>query len=865
MTLISTKTSKEEHVAPSIYARSMYLFEQQKQAISVRTDRLFAALFFIQWAIAIGLSLVANPHNWDGTSSRVFMHVWQCVVLGGVIISVPLFFINKKPGSAITRQIVAVAQMFWSGLLIAASGGRIETHFHIFGSLALLAFYRDWRPLVTASIITTIDHMVRGVYLPDTIYGVSYAEPWRWVEHSGWVFFCDIFLIVSIRYGLRDMQLNCQRQAELEASKNSVEQEVIARTAELKKSEQNLRDSEATLRAIFETAADSIITISENGSIETANQTCEQMFGYQFHQIFGKHISFLISKFAEENCDQDSWSKLRDMGKFRTEAVRVEGMGVSRVRAEFPIEISLSYVDLKGRKLITAIIRDISERKEAEKRVSEFYSIVSHELRTPLTSIRGSLGLVEGGLTGELTPETSELVGIARESCDRLIRLINDILDLKKLETGKFDFHIAEIDPAKLIQSTVSYTQGMAKERNVRLEVGWITQQQVSADIDRLNQVLVNLVSNAIKFSPKHGVVELAATTSDGMVKFSVRDHGKGIAKDQQHKLFAKFQQLDSSDQRQQEGTGLGLAICKAIVEQHAGLIGLESVAGEGATFWFKIPIAGRENFAASSEEAGVSYVIVIEDEVSTGDKLSDILGSHLLSGRCEVSHAISSREAAYMIAKQIPDLVIFNISEPDESDFELQEHLRTLNSAHGRPVVLLSAPEKGSPPLVLDWHTSPVKEEHILKNVKRALESGSCPVVLVVEDDYSTRKTVVHQLESHGVKCLEAADGEVALKMVETESPQLIVLDVGLPDMDGFQFVQHLKEGHSSLTPLLIYTGRDLSADERKKLTIGFTRYLTKSKASQEDLLSAVDELLQQMQSRLKTGAVASISEQNK
>ena len=717
------KTSKDEQVAAiSIPARADVLFEQQKKAIAMRTDKLFAWLFILQWIGAIVWTLVATPLSWEGTRATVHIHVWQSTILGAVILSLPLFFIFKNPGTELTRQVVAIAQILWSGLLIAASGGRIETHFHVFGSLALLTFYRDWRTLVTASAVTTVDHLLRGIYLPDTIYGVSYAEPWRWVEHAAWVLFCDVFLIYSIQSSLKDMRGMALRQAELEASKNSIEQEVIARTAELKDSELNLRESEAKIRAIFETAADSIVTVSENGSIEAANQTCEQMFAYHFHQFFGKHISFLIKNVDEELCTEDSWMRLFGDCAISQEALRLEGVGESRTRGLFPIEISLSYVESKGKKLITAIIRDISERKEAEKRVSEFYSIVSHELRTPLTSIRGSLGLVEGGMTGELTAETTELVGIARESCDRLIRLINDILDLKKLETGKFEFHKREFSPADLIAMAVSYTQGMANDRSIRLDIGAASNQSILADSDRLNQVLVNLVSNAIKFSPKNGVVELSATAGDGMVRFAVRDQGKGIAEDQQYKLFKKFQQVDSSDKREQEGTGLGLAICKAIVEQHGGTIGVDSAENEGATFWFKVPV-------------GV--------------------------------------------------------------------------------------------------------------NISRPVESGSSLVILVVEDDYSTRRTIVHQLEAHGFRCIEAEDGQHALALVSTESPQLIVLDVGLPEMDGFQFVQQLKSKQGGLTPLLVYTGRDLSYDERNMLTNGATRYLTKSKASQEELLNAVNDLL--------------------
>lgn len=850
--------TKEELGSSVTYTRSEYLFDQQRHAIFVRTDKLFACLFIFQWIASTIAALLMAPFTWEGTHSSLHIHVWQAIAIGGIINSLPLFLVWKQPGSFLTRQSVAIAQMLWSGLIIAISGGRIETHFHVFGSLAFLAFYRDWRVLLTASIVTALDHFLRGIYAPMSIYGVQVAEPWRWFEHSAWVFFSDFFLLISIRYGLRDMKLMAHRQAELESSKNHVEQEVVTRTAELKLSEQNLRDSEATIRAIFETAADSIITIAENGTIETANQTCEKMYGYQFHSIFGKHVSYLIKQIGDEPCTEDSWLKWRDMCRSRRNALRVEGVGLARGRVEIPIEISLSYVNLKGKKLITAIVRDISERKEAERRVSEFYSIVSHELRTPLTSIRGSLGLIEGGMTGDLPVETLELVNIARESCDRLIRLINDILDLKKLEAGKFEFRKLEITPSQLLGMALAFTEGMAKERGIRLELGWTTEQPITADTDRLNQVLVNLISNAIKYSPKNGVVELSATIAEGAVRFVVRDQGKGISKDQQHKLFCKFQQVDSSDKREQEGTGLGLAICKAIVEQHGGEIGVESDANVGASFWFTVPVLSGEFFqpVEDDKESSVSYVVVIDD----APELGDLLSKHLLPEKCQLTHVRNSEEATTVIADRVPDLVIFNSSESNESDVEFQEQLRALHAVYSKPVVLFTnnGTDSDAPlPVRLEWHKKPVQEELVVRDIKRAFDLSNCPTVLVVEDDSATRKTLVHQLEKYGIRCIEASGGEEGLNLIANENPELIVLDIGLPDIDGFDFVKRLRDNPScKLVPLLIYTGRDLTTAERRDLTMGFTQYLTKSRASEADLVTAIDELLEKVRADVEANA---------
>ncbi|HEY9685159.1 MAG TPA: ATP-binding protein [Oculatellaceae cyanobacterium] len=235
---------------------------------------------------------------------------------------------------------------------------------------------------------------------------------------------------------------------------------------------------------------------------------------------------------------------------------------------------------------------DITDRKEAEKRVSEFYSTVSHELRTPLTSIRGSLGLLEGGIAGEITPKARALVEIGRVESDRLIRLINDILDIKKIETGNFTLKKVSIDLDELVAQSLEGIMGMATEANVALESSVTAKLKIQADRDRLLQVLNNLLSNAIKFSGPETTakVRVVDVPEKGMVRFSVTDEGPGIKDEDRHKLFGMFQQIDQSDSRAKGGSGLGLSISKAIVEKHGGTIGLETEVGRGSTFWFELP-----------------------------------------------------------------------------------------------------------------------------------------------------------------------------------------------------------------------------------------------------------------------------------
>lgn len=242
---------------------------------------------------------------------------------------------------------------------------------------------------------------------------------------------------------------------------------------------------------------------------------------------------------------------------------------------------------------VCGITHDITEKKEADRRVAEFYSVVSHELRTPLTSIRAALGLIEGGITGTVTEETLELVSIARSESDRLIRLINDILDMRKMEAGKLQLSITPLAAQDIVAPTLGAMRGFAQEHDVEL-VSWVDEErEFLGDYDRVVQVLTNLLSNAIKFSPSKSEVNVSVQAApNDRIRFSVADQGPGIPSQHAHKLFELFQQLDSSDSRARGGTGLGLAISKAIVERLAGEIGFDSQVGKGSTFWFELPLA---------------------------------------------------------------------------------------------------------------------------------------------------------------------------------------------------------------------------------------------------------------------------------
>lgn len=373
-------------------------------------------------------------------------------------------------------------------------------------------------------------------------------------------------------------------------------------------------------RAILQTAPDGIISLSQDGVIEAVNEATQDLFDYHSTELYGKSVLTIMPDFEfPENAIDMSGQQMRVTyqpgGEILNEQrwrKQQEMIGVCKDGSTFPLEVASSVLNLSDRKIVTCIVRDISERKEMERRVSEFYSMVSHELRAPLTSIRASLGLMEGGKLGELTEKTKRFVVIARSESDRLIRLINDFLDMRKIEAGKLELHLDDVVPAQLIEATIEGLRGFADKEQIELTGEYLFNDTIRGDGDRLRQVLTNLTSNAIKFSHEGDEVILRVEpAAEAFVRFSVVDKGDGIPADQLHKLFARFQQTESA--RSKGGTGLGLAISKAIVEQHGGKIGVESVVGLGSVFWFEVPLA-------IPEEKGQNPMAVIEGIERAGE-----------------------------------------------------------------------------------------------------------------------------------------------------------------------------------------------------------------------------------------------------
>jgi PAS domain S-box-containing protein len=347
---------------------------------------------------------------------------------------------------------------------------------------------------------------------------------------------------------------------------------------------EELRASSAQFRAIVENLLTALVTIDEEGRIQGLNPAAERMYGYTRAELKGRSVTLLMATDSHEK----ALSMLRRTLSER-KGQSVEGQARRKNGQLFPVELMLFETSGPHGRLFTGNVRDLTDRKAAQRLQTDLVSIVSHELRTPLASIRGSLTLIGTGIFGEVPAEAAELVAIAERNCNRLIDLVSDLLDLERFENSEMPLEMEATALREVIQRGIEGVKGFAAQQGVTIEVGE-TGGSVWANGSRLVQVVVNLLSNAIKFSPPGAPVRILTVERRGSCEVRVEDKGRGIPRQFLHSIFERFGQVETSDSRVKGGTGLGLAICKSIVAKHLGQIGVESEEGLGSTFFFWIP-----------------------------------------------------------------------------------------------------------------------------------------------------------------------------------------------------------------------------------------------------------------------------------
>jgi two-component system, sensor histidine kinase and response regulator len=637
--------------------RASDLFTQYRLETYKRTDRLFAGLMGFQWIGGIIFALWVSPLAWYGATSQTHTHVWAAVFLGGAICLFPAVLALLRPGEASTRYTIACAQMLMGALLIHLTGGRLETHFHVFGSLAFLAFYRDWRVLIPATIVVAADHLLRGIFWPQSVYGVLVASQWRWLEHAAWVLFEDVFLIVSCLRSTAEMKDTAERTAILEQEVKTRQQaeNVASLTAAV-----GLALTRGTeLRAILQQCADALVEHLEGGlariwTLDAAGNTlalqagagaCIELDAQQGRVAVGAHtigaIAHTRTPLLARAADVDvpggdsAWTQREGLVAFAGYPLLLDSKLVGVLAIFAPREFTTAALDAMAavadavalgihrthaERELARYTRDLeaahqTERRNAEQLVtlvdqlrltqrqaesatrakSEFLASMSHELRTPLNAIILYSELLQEE-AGD-NPQQSTVADLQRIQFagKHLLELINGILDLSKIEAGKMTLSLEHFDVRAMMEAIADTVVPLVQKNGNTLtlqcapDVG-----TMYADVMKTRQILLNLLSNAAKFTTG-GAITLKAhrdgRSENPSIVFAVVDTGVGLTAEQTGKVFDPFTQADVTTSRKYGGTGLGLAIVSRFCRLMGGDISIASEPGLGSCFTVRLPL----------------------------------------------------------------------------------------------------------------------------------------------------------------------------------------------------------------------------------------------------------------------------------
>ena len=564
--------------------------------------------------------------------------------------------------------------------------------------------------------------------------------------------------------------------------------------------------------AIFDSAIDAILTLNPSGSIETMNTAASRMFGWSGPELVRRDISVLLDLEGKDGAGRGFLARLgfRD-GDIAGGLVR-ELNARRRDGGLFPVDVALSPMPLPSGVHMVAVVRDISERRRVEEMKQQFVSTVSHELRTPLTSIAGSLGLLAGGAAGAIPDKAGRLMSIAHSDSQRLVRLINDILDIEKLESGQMTLDLASLDLRDIALRSIDNVHGLADELSVSVDLDDGAPAPVRGDADRLIQVVVNLLSNAVKFSPAGSAVRVSVQPETRIARLSVSDDGPGIPDEFRARIFSKFAQADSSDTRAKGGTGLGLAIAREIAERHGGRLWFESAPGEGATFHLDLPL---ELDQPEAGDGAGPHLLIVEDDLDAAEVLRAMLAQDGFSADV----VSTARDALSAVRGGGFAAILVDLQLPDADGVGLIRALRSDPRTRDLPVVVVSADvargrARGRSLEVIDWLEKPFDQTRLRGAVAGILErlEKQRPTILHVDDDPDILAVTASALT--GVAEVTAAPTlSHARAALKARTPDLVILDLGLPDGSGLDLLADLDDGDGNTVPVIVYSAQEMDA----------------------------------------------------
>ncbi len=573
--------------------------------------------------------------------------------------------------------------------------------------------------------------------------------------------------------------------------------------------------------AILAGAGDGLIVFAPDSRVTYVNPAAVELLGPAASEAVGTRASLADIVGVEAIAALDGAGKLT-AGEVAEVTLTEPEHRVLEVRTN-PV------VDRTGRSLgCVSTLHDVTAAREIAVMKNEFVSMVSHELRTPLTSIKGYVDLIVDGDAGEINEIQREFLGIVQENSDRLVSLINDLLDISRIESGRVHLKIEPLDVAEVIEGVVDTFRTVADAQGVTLE--WHVARglpKMAGDRDRAGQVLMNLVSNAIKYSPGGGTARIEAHRHGGEVVISVADSGIGISEEDQRQLFTKFFRVDSSLTREIGGTGLGLSICKSVVELQGGRIWATSTSGEGSTFAFTVPVAPEElvrtpDVAGPARASGTVLVIDHDPEIA------DLVEAYLRKRGYDVVKATSAAEARARVAEASPCLITLDVMLDDVDGFELLQQLKDDPSTAEVPILVLSIVCDEGKSLRLgaaDYLEKPIDQTRLMRIVDGLVGIKESPLAVVADDDRHIVDVLARLLRNKGFAVAKAYNGRETMAAVERRTPDLILLDLKMPVMDGYQVIQEIKtHPRTSEIPIVVMTAHRIDHDriDLLKLTAG-------------------------------------------
>ena len=615
-----------------------------------------------------------------------------------------------------------------------------------------------------------------------------------------------------------------------------------------------LKKAREELEGVFTLSIDMICIAGYDGYFKRLNPAWEKTLGYSTEELMARPYSELVHP-------EDREATIQRAENFKTNGNIVTFTNRYLCKDGSYKWLMWNATPFAEQRRIYAVARDITEfkqmqeglvlaKEEAErsnKFKDQFLSTMSHELRTPLNAVMGFSDMLSEERYGPLNDRQRRYVTHINTGGRHLLRLINDILDLSKIEAGRLQLAIESVPIKPSFAEVFDCLRPLADKKSQTLVVQSLLNLCVRADATRLRQVLMNLVGNAIKFTPEGGKIELAAQQLGEVVRVEVRDSGPGIPEGEQQRIFEAFHRLQQSD-KTSEGTGLGLAITRRLVELHGGRLGLESIPGSGSCFYFTLPITAtvqREEVHKPKpglNPSGSPRILVIEDESAA----SQLLHSQLVSSGYEVLLCDNRGRAVEMAIELRPDAITLDIMMKPVNGWELLSELKSDVRTAKIPVIIVSAVDQPGTGALLgadEYIVKPVEKATLLAAVERCLnlrgKIGRGRPILVVEDDAATREFIAELLSKHRYVVTTAADGFEARAQVAASLPELVILDLIMPNLSGFQLLAEWRgDSRTADLPVFVLTSKDLTSAEKEYLRTNTGAFFCKQERWQDALI---------------------------